>query len=95
MSASPFACFPLPRGGVALRVSVDAFQITERHQRRFLWFWKRWRTDVLASKPYRIEAGDTVQLKQEGFRYIVSVNAGDPVLVWPPFKSRLSQGVQR
>lgn len=72
----------LPHGHVGLCCRSDRIQLIEGRQVRRWWFWKRWRTYVLAEVPYRIQAGDWVTLDQRGARYQVIVN-GNTVLSSP------------
>lgn len=73
----------LPHGYIGLDVTADRLQITERRQRRVL-FWRRWRTKVLASVPCRIKVDDTVTLAQLGGDGYVAMVNGDAVLTWAP-----------
>ena len=66
-------------GYVSLRVTRTTVTIVKRHRVRFLLFWKRWRTDVLASKQYEAHTGDHVQLHSYGDRWAASIN-GDIVV---------------
>lgn len=50
----------LPHGFVGLDVTADRLTLTVRH--RHWWFWRRWRTHVLASVPWRIKVNDTVRV---------------------------------
>lgn len=64
----------LPHGFVGLDVTADRLTLTVRRQHRHWWFWRRWRTHVLASVPWRIKVNDTVRVWQAGETYVAAVN---------------------
>jgi hypothetical protein len=69
---------------VRLRVTQDCLQLGEMWPRRWWQFWRpRWSLEILAEKPYATKAGNTIQLMQQMWSYIVTVN-GDEVLRYPP-----------
>lgn len=73
----------LPHGGVGVRVGHNRIEIYHTRQVRRWWFWKRWRTDVLASAHYAIKTNDIVRLEQFGpGRYVATIN-DQPVLRYP------------
>lgn len=73
----------IPAEGIRLRVSADKVEIAYHHQVRHWWFWKRWRTDMLASGLCTVRPNSTVQLHPSGNGYVALVD-GQPVLNYPP-----------
>ncbi len=78
----------LPHGYVGLDVTADRLTLIERRQHRHWWFWRRWRTHLLASVPCRIKVNDTVQLMQHGPSTYTALVNGRPALTWPPVVER-------
>lgn len=85
VSKDIYAEMQLPRDyGVRLRIHQDRLALAGPRYRRWWQFWKPkvW-MEVVAEKPYATKVGDTIQLMQQMWSYVVTVN-DDEVLRYPP-----------
>lgn len=80
MSTRPLAYAALPRGGVWVQVTSNRITMYRSRRARRWIFWKRWCTDILASKPYSAAVDDVVELRQIGPEFFVATVNSQPIL---------------